>query len=71
MPLRNNILLQKLAQPTRVTLPNGGTFLPPYERVNRASLTLSNKCQNKKNLYAKNRSKKTKKTEKKTAAKRK
>ena len=38
MPLRNNILLRRLAQPRRVTLPNRRTFLARYERVNRASL---------------------------------
>ena len=38
MPPRNNILLRSLAQPRRVTLPNGRTFLARYERVNRASL---------------------------------
>ena len=38
MALRNNILLQKLAQSKQVTLPNGQTFLARYERVNRATL---------------------------------
>ena len=42
MPLRNNILLKKLAQPKRVTLPNGGTFLTRYKRVNRATLYPTN-----------------------------
>ena len=42
MPLRNNILLRRLAQPRRITLPNGGTFLARYERVNRASLYPTN-----------------------------
>ena len=42
MPLRNNILLRRLAQPRRVTLPNGRTFLARYERVNRASLYPTN-----------------------------
>ena len=63
MPLRNIILLRRLAQSRRVTLPNGRLFLARYERVNRVSLYPTNK----KNLYAKNRFKKTKKTEKKTA----
>ena len=38
MPLRNNILLKTFAQPKRVTLPNGRTFLARYERVNRVTL---------------------------------
>ena len=42
MPLRNNILLRRLAQPMRVTLPNDRTFLARYERVNRASLYPTN-----------------------------
>ena len=42
MPLRNNILLRRLAQPRRVTLPNDRTFLARYERVNRASLYPAN-----------------------------
>ena len=42
MPLRNNFLLRRLAQPRRVTLPNGRTFLAQYERVNRASLYPTN-----------------------------
>ena len=42
MPLRNNILLQRLAQPRRVTLPNGRTILAQYGRVNRASLYPTN-----------------------------
>ena len=42
MPLRNNILLKKLAQPKRVILPNGRTFLPRYEHVNRAALYPTN-----------------------------
>ena len=42
MPLRNNILLRRLAQPRRVTLPNGRIFLARYERVNRASLYPTN-----------------------------
>ena len=46
MPLRNNILLPRLAQPRRVTLPNGRTFLARYERVNRASLYSTNYSQN-------------------------
>ena len=41
-PLRNNILLQRLAQPTRITLPNGRTFFARYERVNRATLYPTN-----------------------------
>ena len=35
MPLRNNILLRRLAQSRRVTLPNGRTLLARYERVNK------------------------------------
>ena len=31
-------MLRRLAQPRRVTLPNGRTFLARYERINRASL---------------------------------
>ena len=42
MPLRNNILLRRLAQPRRVTLSNGRTFLARYKRVNRASLYPTN-----------------------------
>ena len=42
MPLQNNILLRRLAQPRRVTLPNGRTFLTRYERVNRVSLYPTN-----------------------------
>ena len=42
MPPRNNILLRSLAQPRRVTLPNGRTFFVRYERVNRASLYPTN-----------------------------
>ena len=42
MPPRNNILLRRLAQPRRVTLPNGRTFLARYKRVNRASLYPTN-----------------------------
>ena len=42
MPLQNNILLRRLAQPRRVTLPNGRIFLARYERVNRASLYPAN-----------------------------
>ena len=42
MPLRNNILLRRLAQPRRVTLPNGRIFLARYEPVNRASLYPTN-----------------------------
>ena len=42
MLLRNNILLQRLAQPRQVTLPNGRTFLTRYEHVNRASLYPTN-----------------------------
>ena len=42
IPLQNNILLQRLAQPRRVTLPSGRTFLARYERVNRASLYATN-----------------------------
>ena len=42
MPPQNNILLRRLAQPRRVTLPNGRTFLARYERVNRASLYPTN-----------------------------
>ena len=38
MPPRSNILLRRLAQPRRVSLPNGRTFIVRYERVNRASL---------------------------------
>ena len=34
----NNVLLQKLAQPKQVRLPNGSTFLARYERVNRGTL---------------------------------
>ena len=42
MSLRNKILLRRLAQPKQVTLPNGRTFLARYERVNRATLYLTN-----------------------------
>ena len=35
-------MLRRLAQPSRVTLPNGRTFLARYERVNRASLYQTN-----------------------------
>ena len=35
-------MLRRLAQPRRVTLPNGRTFLTRYERVNRASLYPTN-----------------------------
>ena len=42
MPLRNNILLQRPAQPRRVTLPNGQTSLARHEHVNRASLYPTN-----------------------------
>ena len=42
MPLRNNIFLQRLAQPRRVTLPNGRTFVARYGRVNRAGLYPTN-----------------------------
>ena len=42
MPRRINILLRRLAQPRRVTLPNGQTFLARYERVNRASVYPTN-----------------------------
>ena len=42
MPLRNNILLRRLAQCRRVTLPNGRTFLARFERVKRASLYPTN-----------------------------
>ena len=42
MPPGNNILLRRLAQPRRVTLPNGRTFLARYKRVNRASLYPTN-----------------------------
>ena len=42
MPLRNNILLRRLAQPRQVTLPIGRTFLARYELVNRASLYPTN-----------------------------
>ena len=42
MALRNNILLRRLAQPRRVTLPNGRTFLARQERVNRASIYPTN-----------------------------
>ena len=42
MPLRSNILLRRLAQPRRVTLPNSRTFLARYERVNRTSLYPTN-----------------------------
>ena len=42
MPLQNNILLRRLAQPRRITLPNGRTFLARYERVNRVSLYPTN-----------------------------
>ena len=42
MPPRNNILLQRLTQPRRVSLPNGQTFLTRYECVNRASLYPTN-----------------------------
>ena len=59
MPVRNNILLQKLAQPRRVTLQNGRKILARCEHVNRASLYPTN--------VRINRSKKTKKTKKKTA----
>ena len=33
--VRNNIVLVKRDTPLRVTLPNGGTFLAKYRRVNR------------------------------------
>ena len=42
MPLRNNILLRRLTQPRRVTLPYGRTFLARYDRVNRVSLYPTN-----------------------------
>ena len=42
MALRNNILLRKLAQPKRVTLPNGRTSLARYKRVKRATLYPTN-----------------------------
>ena len=67
MPPRNNILLRRLAQPRRVILPNGRTFLARYERVNRASLYRTN-VRIKRTYTQRKRSKKTKKTEKKAAA---
>ena len=42
MLLQNNVLLRRLAQPRRVTLPNGQTFLARNERVNRTSLYPTN-----------------------------
>ena len=35
-------MLRRLARPRQVTLPNGRTYLARYERVNRASLYLTN-----------------------------
>ena len=38
MLLRNNVLLKKLAQPKRIILPNGRTFLARCEHLDRATL---------------------------------
>ena len=38
MRRKRNYIMQKLATPKRVTLPNGRTFLASYKRVKRSDL---------------------------------
>ena len=38
MRRKRNYIIQKLATPKRVTLPNGRTFLASYKRVKRSDL---------------------------------